>query len=351
MTKFTNFRTFMKIRKVMNTAKAPARYIAILIPIVLINILLFTNTLTAQSNPSQFPNLTLDNKVVKMGLYLPDPEKGSYRATRFDWSGIIHSLQYQGHEFFGYWKKTHDPTIHEDLSGPAEAWIAPGLGYEEAKPGEGFLRIGVGLIEKEKEEKYNSFKTYRILDHGRWKVRHGKDWVTFTHKASSPLGYGYVYTKTIRLTKDQPGFTIAHELKNTGRKKIQTDQFNHNFFILDGEETGPNLEVEFPYPISTEQDLKGLVSLDQHKLRFLKQFEATSVFMTLKGYNNSPEHHAFSVSNKRSGAGVTVKLDQPLHQMNFWACQTTFCPENFIYIDLEPGRSFEWQADYSLFVD
>jgi len=139
-------------------------------------------SLSAQKDPAGFPQASLDNGEVKMQLYLPDPERGSYRATRFDWSGIISSVQFRGHEFFGYWKKTHDPYVHEDLSGPVEGYIYPGLGYEEARPGEGCIRIGVGVIEKADEEKYNGFKTYPILDHGQWTVKPGKKKIRFTHQ-------------------------------------------------------------------------------------------------------------------------------------------------------------------------
>jgi hypothetical protein len=76
---------------------------------------------------------------------LSDPQIGSYRGARFDWSGIISSLQYQGHEYFGQWYKHHDPTIHDAVTEPLmefrtnDSW----LGYEEAKPGDAFVRIGI----------------------------------------------------------------------------------------------------------------------------------------------------------------------------------------------------------------
>ena len=86
---------------------------------------------------NHFPSLAISNDEVRMKVYLPDPENGLYRGTRFDWSGVIGSVQYKGHEYFGYWKETHDPLVHEDLSGPVEGFIDPGLGYKEAEPGEG----------------------------------------------------------------------------------------------------------------------------------------------------------------------------------------------------------------------
>ena len=101
---------------------------------------------------NEFPHAEISNDFVRMQLYLPDTDKGYYRATRFEWSGIIASLEYQGHQYFGEWKSTHDPLFHEDLTGPVEAAITPGLGYTEAKPGETFVRIGVGILEKPDEQ-------------------------------------------------------------------------------------------------------------------------------------------------------------------------------------------------------
>ena len=59
----------------------------------------------AQSGEStpQFPAIRLSNGEIKAKVYLPDPVRGYYRATRFDWSGVIASLEYDGHNFFGPW--------------------------------------------------------------------------------------------------------------------------------------------------------------------------------------------------------------------------------------------------------
>jgi hypothetical protein len=49
------------------------------------------------------PQAEIANNVIKMRLYLPDPERGFYRGTRFDWSGVIGSLVYRGHNYYGPW--------------------------------------------------------------------------------------------------------------------------------------------------------------------------------------------------------------------------------------------------------
>ncbi len=166
-----------------------------------------------------YPEAAISNGQIRAKLMLPDPENGSYRGTRFDWSGIISSLEYQGHEYFGQWYERHDPKIHDAITGPVEEFRTnnAGLGYDEARPGGTFIRIGVGVARKPDEPAYRLFATYDIVDPGKRTLRSGPDWIEFVHELSSADGYGYVYRKTIRLTKGKPELVIEHSLKNTGR--------------------------------------------------------------------------------------------------------------------------------------
>jgi hypothetical protein len=300
----------------------------------------------------QPPVAVISNDTLKMSLYLPDPEHGFYRATRFDWSGVIGSLEYDGHQFFGEWKPVHDPYFHEDISGPVESFRGEGTGFEEAKPGGPFVRIGVGILEKEKDTAYVWNHTYRIIDHGVWNVTRGADWIEFRHTVNSETGWSYIYTKKISLTANPPGFVIDHTLQNTGEKRIETDQFNHNFFMIDGGVTGPDFRVEFPFEITSTQGLRdnqGVLRIEGNQLRFNQKFkEDGSAWVELFGYGTDPSDHRFRVVNERSGAAVKVHLDQPVYRMVFWGTTTTLCPENFIYMDIEPGNEHHWRSEYIL---
>ncbi|MFC2126377.1 hypothetical protein ACFLU5_16415 [Bacteroidota bacterium] len=299
---------------------------------------------------AQYPSTVISNDEVTMKIYLPDAEKGLYRATRFDWSGVIGSVQYKGHEYFDYWKETHDPMVHEDLTGPVEGFIEPGLGYAEAEPGGKFIRIGVGIIEKEEEDEYDWMKTYKIVDNGKWKIDQGEDWIQFTHEVNSDFGYGYIYTKTIKLKG--ASFVIEHSLKNTGEKAIETDQFNHNFFIIDGKKSGPGLNISFPYAISTDADLKGYMEIKDRDLYYIKDIpKRDNVYMVLEGYTEDIADHKVTIVNKESGAGVSLSIDKPLYRMVFWTCETTLSPENFIWISVQPGEEENWTSEYTLFVE
>ena len=39
-----------------------------------------------------------------------------------------------------------------------------GLGYEEAKPGDAFVRIGIGTVRKPEEKAYRPYDSYDIVD-------------------------------------------------------------------------------------------------------------------------------------------------------------------------------------------
>lgn len=312
---------------------------------------LFCLFLSSQGIMNDYPNTEISNDQVKMKLYLPDPENGYYRATRFEWSGVIASLEYEGHQYFGEWKSSHDPLIHEDLCGPVEAAINPGLGYEEAQPGGTFIRIGVGILEKPDETEYRWNHTYKIVDHGEWTIDQGQDWIEFQHMVKSITGWGYVYTKRIDLKKGEPGFTITHILKNTGSKAIETDQFNHNFFVMDSQITGPDFIIQFPFNVRTDNDLSDLMKIEDNKLYFIKELNEGSIWLLLQGYGTEEKDHNIAVMNKKTGAGIQYKVDKPLIRLAFWATTTTLCPENFISISLKPGEEDKWVSDYTLFVE
>ncbi|MDW7691188.1 hypothetical protein R9C00_19450 [Flammeovirgaceae bacterium SG7u.111] len=298
---------------------------------------------------SKYPSTVISNGEVTMKVYLPDRKKGLYRSTRFDWSGVIGSVKYRGHEYFGAWKDSHNPLATEDVLGPAEASASGGLGYDEAAPGEGFIRLGVGIIQKGDEQEYSQhIETYKILDYGKWKIDQGNDWITFTHTINSDFGYGYVYKKTIRL--NDKGFTIEHTLGNTGEKQIELDQYNHNFFVIDNQVSGPSVKVKYPFKVHTESDTKGLAEVGGNSIKFNKEIEEGNSFsVELEGFKPSVQFNKFSIENKETGAGVTVSIDQPLTKAHFWAINKTLCPEQFIRLSVEPNKEQTWTSRYILF--
>ncbi len=106
------------------------------------------------------PQAEISNGLIKAKILLPDTDHGYYRGTRFDWDGVVESLTYQGHNFFGKWFDHYEPTLHDAIMGPVEEFRTgeTAIGYDDVKPGEFFMKIGVGLLKKLDNEKYSQFR-------------------------------------------------------------------------------------------------------------------------------------------------------------------------------------------------
>jgi len=301
-----------------------------------------------QHSTEEFSRAQISNGIIKLSLFLPDPQKGYYRGTRFDWSGIISQVEYKGHTYFGEWKRTHDPGNHDDIVGPVEEFRTRGaaLGYHEAKVGESFVKIGVGLLEKPDEPEYRFSHPYRIIKPGTWKINSGEDWIEFQQDFRDESGWGYLYAKRISLAKGKPEFTIAHSLKNTGSKTIETHQYNHNFFVIDGEPIGKSYVLRFPFDVKATRDLKGIMEARGNELIFNQDLEEGSLFTELEGFGTDAKDHEIVIENKKTGAGVKIKGDRPLAQFYFWTVKTTICPEPYIELNLGPGEEEKWEASY-----
>ena len=298
----------------------------------------------------QFPQAELSNSSIRATLYLPDAQQGYYRGTRFDWSGAISSLKWNGHEYFGPWFDRHDPKIHDAITGPVEEFLTgdAGLGYAEAKPGESFVRIGVGAVRKPDEPAYRRFATYEIVDPGEWTVRKGSNRIEFVHELRGTAGYAYVYRKTLRLIKDS--LVLEHRLKNTGRKPIATSVYNHNFFTLDRQPTGPDIVVRFPFDPRAARALNGLAEVRGKELVFLKEFvKGQTVFTEVEGFGATAKDYDFRIEHRQSGAGVRITGDRPLSKLLFWSAGLTVCPEPYIDASVEPGKESSWRITYQFY--
>ena len=300
------------------------------------------------------PQTDVTNGILKAHLYLPDAERGYYRGTRFDWSGVISSLELKGHNFFGQWFEKYDPKIHDAIQGPVEEFLTgdSALGYDEAKTGELFVRIGVGALRKPDEKAFRRFSTYDIADPGKWTVKiepHGG--ATYTHELKDTNGYAYVYTKTLRLPEHGSEMVLDHTLRNTGKKPIDTSVYNHNFYMLDGLPTSPDTVIKFPFNLKNLDDMKGLAAIRGSNIVYLSELQKGQTMQTfLEGYGGDASDFDIRVENRKAGIGVRQSGNRPITKLLVWSIRSTVCPEAYIHMRIEPGKEFTWQIAYEFYL-
>jgi hypothetical protein len=316
------------------------------------------------ASAADFPQAEISNGQITAKIYLPDAKHGYYRSTRFDWSGAIYSLRYQGHDFYGTWYDRIDPKVinwvyqgSEIVSGPCSALAGPvnefqtPLGWEEAAVGGTFIKIGVGVLRKV-EGNYNRYFPYEVLDPGKWSVTKQRDSIEFTQNLSDPnSGYGYVYRKLVRLAKGKPEMVIEQRLKNTGKLAIRSSVYNHNFVVLDKQAPGPDFTFRVPFQIQTSrQPNKELAEIRGAEIVFAKPLSGEDqLAVPIQGFGDSARDTEIVIENRRVGAGVKIAGDRPLVRDLLWSIRTVLAIEPYIAIDIQPGAEFTWKNTFEYY--
>jgi hypothetical protein len=308
-----------------------------------------------QPVPLDAPSARIGNGLIDAKIYLVDSEKGFYRGTRFDQSGVIGSLTLGRQNFYGPWFDRVSPDVMDytytpegivggpdsAISGPVEEF-AP-IGFEEAAPGGSFLKIGVGILKKPDAKPYDHYRIYQILDAGRRSVRTTKSSITFTQDIAGRLRY----TKTLRLIPGQPQMRIEHILVNTGSTPIITSVYDHNFLKLSP--GNADIAVTLPFPVTPDiAPDPGMVRIDGNSIIYVRPLvdkERASFLIT--GFGNSAQDYDIKAEDTKTGAAVHVTADQPLTKMNLWSVRSVMAVEPYIGIELAPGATKRWTYTYS----
>jgi len=302
------------------------------------------------ATPSSFPADVLENSILKLRFYLPDPEHGYYRGTRFDWSGLISRVEYAGHSFFSEFKQEHDPLNHDDTCGTSEEFgINAPAGYAQAHVGETFLKPGIGLLVKPEEQNYSFFNRYKIAELGSWKISKEPNSVEFRQDFTGSNGWSYTYTKRLEIDPKAAVLTIHRMLKNTGTKLIDTDHYGHNFLKIDDWPAGPDYVIVFQFvPRFGEGSRpRDYVEIRNRSLMFLKEIPSgDSVWVRIEGFS-SIEDNRITLRNKRTGAAMEIATDQPATRMAFFSQGGALSPEPFVAVNVPPGSTKEWKTKYT----
>ncbi|NND29485.1 MAG: hypothetical protein HKN97_12915 [Myxococcales bacterium] len=260
-----------------------------------------------RTSSADCPRLELHNGGLRVSMYLPDAQRGYYRGTRFDWSGLIEQVECHGHRFYGPLHIEHDPYRFDD--------------------------------------------EYRMVHPGEWVVEHGPAWVAFTQALHGERGWAYHYRKAIRLHECHSAFVIEHRLENRGDKTIDITNYNHNFTIIDDVPYGRDYVVEFPFSTDAPIPLGDIAWFRGSQIDVDRPLEDLALWWPVFEGDDPGNYNAAAVRNRRTGAAVAFRGDAPITRMVFWAVERAACPEPFIRIYLEPGRTQTWSTTYRFTVD
>ena len=245
---------------------------------------------------SYFSNVTLtaNDGDLSVVVYLPPDVKPEdrpyYASSRFDWGSMIGSIsrsarnpntgKKETHVLYGtnQWRPPHDPWWTESGVGLASefgvgddgsfcnfmcGWdqvngVTNGvLGYEDARSGETFLKIGVGALVKgscstcDSAEDYKFNSPYQFARPPVWTLETDQidksNTIVLSHQEiidDRPyVQHGYKIERHITLNDDQ--LLVKTFLSNLGSKPISTVWYSHHFFTCDAHPVSNGYSVDF----------------------------------------------------------------------------------------------------------
>lgn len=291
----------------------------------------------------------------------------AYKRTRFDWTGFITQVTLDGRHSFCV-PEDYDPAKGTGGIGICgEFGIEKAIGYADAKPGEAFPKLGIGLLKRPEEPNYRFFVPHEIERLFEIAIEAGPDSVTFTVAPLECRGYALRQTKTLRV--EDNCLTVAYRLENTGSKAVHTQEYSHNFIAVDNQEVGPDYSLRFPNPVSIKPNynqFRGFLPpllralLPDFALKMVVKRMAGSSVLAAEGseitWKAVPSGAFFchplgftqtsaaqwELVHLPSGVRVREYDDFAPQRIALWGMKHVVSPEVYIDIDLEPGQSQSW---------
>lgn len=290
------------------------------------------------------PHILKNNKL-EIQIDLPFE---NYNFSRFDWTGKITKVKFQNVLVSGI-ERTDAPNEHHFGKGfYNEFGIDTPLGFEETNQGDWFHKIGVGLLKKE-DSPYLFNKNYEIKP-AEFNTIPGSNSISISCKPQAINGFSYALRKLISI--HESSFSIKYYLKNTGEKDIATNEYSHNFMMINNELAGKNYVLRFPFPLNPELFDESVnpeqkVAIGQREITFKRTPEEQFFFSNLSGGESVQAE--WELINLDSNIGISETTDFQTNKVNLWGWKHVVSPELFFRIFIRPGQSVEWTRNYNVY--
>lgn len=330
--------------KYFTKCQARAAYVRVFTLLLLLGIVPAAD---AGVQPDHKGTKVISNGPLSVEIMIPGHSDAYNTGMRFTPLAAVLSAKLDG---YGY---LYNPVSHDrvndhaglaaefDLCIPGDSGVMYPPGYEEAEPGGGFVKVGVGVLAKPSAP-YTLFSDCKALFIPETSVEWRRHGARFTQECRGPGGYGYRLEADVVVGTNR--VDVLWSLANTGVKRIRTRQYTHNFVRFGDNDVGSGYVLSFPYGVSAsgleeEQVCRG------NEIVFLKpvpKWANISVPYPADycGQNTCcvkflPEGRSITFETSRSGVRTDVHV-RPDY----------VSPESFIFIEAEPGETAEWRRGY-----
>jgi len=277
-----------------------------------------------------------------------DGPADNYSFSRFDWTGKIRKVTF----------KNILLTTFENLAATDQSILGQGfynefgidtaLGFEDAKLGGWFHKIGIGLLKKE-DNVYSFSKKYEIKP-AKFTVKSASNKLIIHCQSELINGYAYELTKTIELTENR--FSIHYLLKNKGEKAIITDEYVHNFISINHSAINSQYQLKFPFQVKPKLfgetvNPEKKVDIERRSIKFNSCPKEQFFFSNLSG--NKEVASTWALLHLGHKIAITETGNFRTDKINLWGWKHVISPELFIKINIPPKQSKAWIRQFEVY--
>jgi hypothetical protein len=295
-----------------------------------------------------------------------------YQGTRFDWSAFITQVTLDGQHTFCMPESLQTGKGTGGIGLCNEFGNELAVGYEDAQPGEPFPKLGIGLLRRPDDGRYNFFRPYEIVEKFPIQVDGGAELARFTVQPLDCRGYAARLEKTVRLVEN--ALVIDYRLENIGSQPLITHEYCHNFLGINQQPIGPDYQLQFPQAVTREPPPGGMGKMAPPALRWLPKpllnwlvktaLSRMGQAMLLKEktitWNETPKNAFFArltgfqprqeaqweLLHQPSGLRVSESDDFPPTRLVVWGTAHVVSAEVYTDINLAPGEVKHWSRRY-----
>ncbi|WP_219834747.1 hypothetical protein [Paenibacillus sp. R14(2021)] len=269
----------------------------------------------------------------------------AYRGSRFDWTGLVTEVRLDERHTFC----TKESFVSGQGTGGIglcnEFGISLPVGYEEARVGETFPKLGVGLLTRVDDAAYGFARSYPIAPFP-VDVHAGKSSLTFTVHPLVTRGYAVRLIKTVSVEQNRLRF--VYELSNVGEVFVATNEYGHNFVNLDGHAVGPEYRLRLPDGFAFESSGSRTFPLEFENcvMRWMHVPEGEFYCRSTASFSPGLQWEL----THESGVGMREHVNFAPSMIALWGTKHVVSPEVFLHLELEPGETTSWTRELEFYV-
>ena len=285
-------------------------------------------------------SIILKNDQLEIAMYKPGE---GYTGSRFDWTGFITQVTYEGHTFCTAEQilPERKTTYGEGLCGE---FCISAADYAELKKDDWFPKVGIGKMQKPNDESSYRVHFNYVKTTGEFKWSQDNDGVSFHALPVRVNGYAADMKKTLRL--EGAVLIIDYTLANVGEKEIRVDEYAHNFMAVDGLPLSGDYNIKVPFRYNEGMVDHPDVIIKDDGFTFARTPASTVAFSYMKSFKAVK---SWELTHAKQRVGMREIDPFEVAFSRVWCQEHVAALSFYITIAVKPGQTKQWSRRFECF--